>query len=313
MSSTQSQFSALFSRHVVGGPYTIQDIERVPGDVWFVDSGATNTGATTAHGYTPDKPFSTLAYAMTSGLVGSGDVVFLMPSHAETISGAGTITMSTAGVKVIGLGAGATRPTFTWSAAASTWLVTAASCTVENILCLATTGVDTTQGILVTAADVTFRGIEAREPSATGQWVDFLTFHTGAARGRVQGLRVIGFTTGDAGESALQVTAVVDSCRFEDVWITGEYGAGCIETTAAATNILIRGTYTENVHATQDGGIVLNAGTTGLIVDPVHKSATHDADGFNLAFVGAGAAWFNPLVVNLAGERGGAWGTASTA
>lgn len=312
MGSLPGRYSPLFSRHAAGGPYTIAGIDVCPSDVWFVDSTAANAADDARHGYTPDMPFATLAYAVTNSVT-ADDTIYVLPGHAETISTAGGITMDVAGVKVIGLGWGARRPTFTWSVAASTWLITAASCQVRNIVCSATTGADTTQGILVTAADVTLADIEAREPSATGQFVDFLTFHTGAARGRLDGFRYAGSATGDAGQSAVQVTAVVDSVRLENLWITGAFAAGAVESTAAATNILIREVRVEQYLAAQDGGIVLNAGTTGLIDRVRIKGSQHDANGFNLAIVAAGAAVYDALVVNLAGEVGGAWGTASTA
>lgn len=312
MSNLPGKFSPLFSRHSAGGPYTIAGIDECPGDVWFVDSTHANATNDTRHGYTPDMPLATLAYAFSSDLVTSGDVVYLMPGHAETIAAAGGITMDIAGVKVIGLGQGAARPTFTWSTAASTWLITVASIHVENVVGLGTAGVDVTQGILVTGADCTLVDVEIREPGATAQFVDCVTFHTGAARGLVKGYKFAG-AAGDAGQSGLQVTAAVDGCRFEDIWITGTFAAGNFETTAANTNMLLKDIYCTQAHATQDGGVVLNAGTTGVVINPVVKSATNDADGFNLAIVAAGAAVFNPLVVNLAGERGGAWGTASAA
>lgn len=312
MSSTQAKFSPLFSRHAPGGPYTVEGIDRTPGDIWFVDSAATAAGATTGHGRTPEKPFSTLAYAFSSDLVGSGDTVYVMPGHAENVSAAGTITMDIAGVKVVGLGQGAVRPTITWTATDATWLITAASCTVENVVCLVSTAIDVVQGILITGADTTIAALEAREGGATMQFVDFCTFHTGAARGKVTGFRYAG-AAGDAGQSALQVTAAVAGIRFEDIWISGTFAAGNIETTAANTDMLLKDAYCVQAHATKDTGIALNGGTTGMIVNPRVQSATNDADGFNLAIVAAAAAVFNPLVVNLAGESGGAWGTPSAA
>lgn len=305
-------YTPLFSRHQPGGVYTIAGIDSVPGKAWFVDASATLAGNAAGKGRNPNTPFSTLAYAFSSDSVAAGDVVYLMPGHTESIAAAGGITMDIAGVRVVGLGDGAKRPTFTWTAADATWLITAASCAVDNILCLVSSAIDVVQGILVTAADTTITNPEIREGGATMQFVDFLTFHTGAARGKVRGFRFAG-QAGDAGQSALQVTAAVDGCRFEDIWITGTLAAGCVETTAAATNILIQNVYSENAHATQDGGVVLAATTTGLVNNVIHKSATHDADGFNKGVVAAGAAVFNAYVCNLAGERGGAWGTASTA
>lgn len=311
MASTQSSFSTLFSRHTPGGIYTFAGIDQAPGDVWFVD-GATGTDAA-GYGVSPDAPFDTLSYAFSSDSVTSGDVVYLMPGHTETISAAGSIAMDIAGVRVVGLGKGSARATFTWSATGSTWTIAGANCSVENVLCTTTGAIDVTAGILVTGADVTVLDMEARDNAATSQFVDFLGFGTGAARGTVKRFKFLGSGTGDANASACQVTAAVDGFRVEDFWAIGLFAAAGLETTAANTNMLAKSVYVEQQHATTDAGITLHASTTGLLIDCVVKSATNDANGFNNAMVGAGAAWFNPLVCNLAGERGGAPLTASAA
>jgi hypothetical protein len=312
MPSTQAKFSPLFVRNAPGGPFTVEGIDRTPGDLWFVDSNATGAGATTNHGYSPEAPFSTLSYAFSSDLVGSGDTVYLMPSHAETVSGAGTITMDIAGVKVIGLGQGGIRPTFTFSAAAATWLITAASCSVDNILCTVSGVTDVVAGITVTAADVTLTNIEAREGGATAQFVDFLILGAGSTRAKIKGFKFAG-AAGDASVQAISVTSAVADVHIEDVWIYGTHTGGSIVTSAANLNMLIKGAYMYNLSAAQDGGVVLNAGTTGLVINTYTFGASHDANGFNLSTVAAAAAVFDAQVVNLAGERGGYWGTASTA
>lgn len=312
MTSTQAKFSPLFARNAPGGPFTIEGIDRTPGDVWFVDSNATGAGITTSHGYTPEAPFSTLSYAMSSDLVGAGDTVYVMPSHAENIATAGAVTMDIAGVKVVGLGDGGLRPTFTFTAAAGTWLNSAANCTVENLLFTTSGVIDVVAAITVTAADCTFKNIEARESGATSQFVDFFVLGAGSGRTTIKGFKFSG-AAGDASVEAISVTSAVASVRIEDVWIYGTHTGGSIVTSAANTNMLIKGAYMYNLSAAQDGGVVLNAGTTGLVIDTYTFGASHDANGFNLSTVAAGAAVFNAQVVNLAGERGGYWGTASTA
>lgn len=311
MASTQSTFTPLFSRHTPGGVYTVAGIDEAPGDVWFVDSDAGTDAA--GNGVSPDAPFASLAFAFSSDSVTSGDVVYVMPGHAETVDAAGAIAMDIDGVRVVGLGRGSARPTFTWDAAAATWTISGDDCSVENVLCTTTGTVDVTAGILVTGSDVAILDMEARDNAADSQFVDFLGFGSGTARGLVKGFRFFGHASGDANQSACQVTAAVDSIRVEDFWAYGLFGAAGLETTAANTNMLAKDVYVDQKHATTDAGITLHASTTGLIINPVVRSATNDADGFNNALVGAAASWFNPLVVNADGERGGAPLTASAA
>lgn len=126
--------TALFSRNQPGGVFTIADIEQHPGEIYFVDSTAAGAGATLGHGGNPDKPFSSIAYAFSSDVLAAGDTVYVMPNHAEAISAAGTITADIAGVRVIGLGWGAKRPTLTWTATDGTIAVSATSVEFKNFL-----------------------------------------------------------------------------------------------------------------------------------------------------------------------------------
>lgn len=77
--------------------------------------------------------YTTLQNALDQCVAGRGDVVIIEPGYTENISAAGGITMSKAGVTVVGLGNRSQRPTFTWSATAATWLISAAGCQVQNI------------------------------------------------------------------------------------------------------------------------------------------------------------------------------------
>jgi hypothetical protein len=86
-------------------------------------------------GRNPSTPLATLAYALTLCTANQGDVIVLMPGHAETISSAGGITCSVAGVTIIGQGVGTSRPTFTWSATAATWAISADNVSIRGIRC----------------------------------------------------------------------------------------------------------------------------------------------------------------------------------
>lgn len=308
----QGAFSSLFSRRTPGGIYTIQGIDQTPGKVWFVSSTATGAGDTAGKGQSPDTPFATLAYAYSSDVLSSGDTVYVMPGHTETISGAGSVTADIAGVTVIGIGTGANRPTFNFTATSSTMLITAASTRWANLLTVANTAVDVVDGIIVTGADCELVDIHGREDGTTKQFVLWLRLHTGAARCRVIRPRFLG-AAGDGGVAAIKISGVIDGVYIEDAWCVGTHSSGTIFSDASATDTMIVRAFCRQAHATKDSGIALAAGNTAVIIDPMIQSATNDADGFNLAIVAAAGAVFNPLVVNLAGERGGAWGTASAA
>lgn len=307
MASTQAKFSALFSRRQPGGVYTVADIVDVPGDVFFVDSAATGASNAATHGTTPDTPFATLAYAFSSDRVTSGDVVYVMPGHAETVDAAGDITMDIAGVRVVGLGRGSSRPTFTWSTAtAATWLITAANVSVENVLITCTGAADFASAITVTAADVALTDIEIRDSGATSQFSDTIIIGTGGARCKVVRPVVRSHASGDAAQSGVLISAVVDGVEIDDALIDGLYATGCIESTAAATNTVIRRPILRQRHATQDAAINMNATNTGYVLSPRVRTATDDAAGFTGALVGADMQFYDALVVNADGQLGAA-------
>lgn len=107
-------------------------LNSYPRNIWWVDSVNGSDG----NRGTFSAPYASLAFvlATASGVVGAGDIVVVKAGHTETISGAGTITQSVAGVSVVGLGTGNNRPVITWSATTSTWAMSAANCSVENIV-----------------------------------------------------------------------------------------------------------------------------------------------------------------------------------
>ena len=92
--------------------------------------------------YGPDadggsRVFASIATAVANANVvaSRGDVILVLPGHTETVSAAGGIALSKAGVTIIGLGAGTLRPTVTYdTAATATTTVSAADVTIDNIV-----------------------------------------------------------------------------------------------------------------------------------------------------------------------------------
>ena len=100
------------------------------GKDWYVNSSSLAT-SNSGDGQTPASAKTTLAAALA--LTSAGDRVFIAPGHAETVSGAAYLTWSQSGVTVIGLGVGANRPTFTFSATASQIIISGSNNILSNI------------------------------------------------------------------------------------------------------------------------------------------------------------------------------------
>lgn len=89
----------------------------------------------------------------------AGDVIYVLPGHTETISSATALALDVAGITIVGLGAGATRPIITLdTAASSTIAVSAADITIKNIVFSANYADITALFTLTTANNFTLDG-----------------------------------------------------------------------------------------------------------------------------------------------------------
>ena len=124
----------LFVRNQPGGFFAVTDREFNPsGSVFWVHAGTGTDGA--GYGRNPDAPVATLDYAVGLCTADKGDVIYLMPGHAENIASAAGCVLDVAGVKVVGLGYGTLRPTLTLTTADTSKVsITAANCWFENVL-----------------------------------------------------------------------------------------------------------------------------------------------------------------------------------
>lgn len=108
-----------------------------PGKVFWVSNSTAllsgQRGGSDGNKGTFDSPFATVDYAIGQCTANRGDIIFVKPGHAETLSAAGAIAADVAGVAVIGLGTGSLRPTFTFdTATTATISVSAANFAFKN-------------------------------------------------------------------------------------------------------------------------------------------------------------------------------------
>ena len=127
------------------------------GDIWFVDSGASNAVDDTGHGTTRLSPFATIDYAIGRTTADNGDVIMVMPNHAETVSTAGGLAADVSGITIIGIGNGANQPTVTIDSLTTADIdIDAANITFDNINFVANFA-DIAAAIDVNADDFTVR------------------------------------------------------------------------------------------------------------------------------------------------------------
>lgn len=263
----------LVSRVNAGFGFSVVNLEEHPGNVFFVDSGAAGAGDTVGHGRSKAAPFATLAYAFSSDVLAAGDVVYVMPGHAETVAGAAGINCDIAGVRVIGLGWGAKRPTFTLSAVASTVALAAASVHLKNLIFRATA--DCTIMLDVNAADCVVEDCEFRSTAAK-EFVTAIDINGGAAnacdRTTVKGC-VIDSSLAAGASNGIELGEVADRVLIQKCTILGDYGDAAIHnpTGKVLTNLAVEDCFLENLQ-TGDHAIELVSACTGRLARNLYKS-----------------------------------------
>lgn len=221
--------------------------------------------------YGPDadggnRVFATMASFVSdaNSVASRGDYVFIAPGHAETITAAAGIALSEAGVTVIGLGAGALRPTFTFTTStAASFDITAASVTVQN--CIFVCGIDAQTAMMnVTATDVSILNCEFRTNSGTvGTTLGILTAAT-SDRLIVNSCRFLGPAT----NTGTTTTAQIQYEGAVDIQITNSYFTGKMtQSILNVTGTVLRGLISTNnfVVATGTKAIAVAAASTPFI------------------------------------------------
>lgn len=280
------------------------------GNVFFV--GSTIAGVRTASdsdgrsGRDPDNPFATIDFAVGQCTASNGDVIFAMPGHVETLAVASGVDMDVAGVSVIGLGQGASRPTITINGVVGAdFKLAAAGCSIQNLLFVA--GLNALTGpIEVSAAGCSI--IDCEWVDSTG--VDTIDVIVTTATGDnllVDGFRYI--FNGDAtNQSVIQILTDCDGCEIRNCWIFSDSVLGGIEVQQAA-NVFIHDNHIENDNAS-DVCITLGTTSTGFISHNFLKIVT-DAE---VTWISAtnDCALFENYGVNADAQTGALIGTVST-
>ncbi len=244
-----------------------------PGKRFFVDSGASAAADAAANGHLPEFPFATLDFAIGRATASEGDLIILMPGHAETIAAAGDVVFDKIGLTVVALGNGSNRATFTFDGTGvktGDIDVTAAGTTWVNMI------FQNTEDALVAPIDVDAAyfwvlGCEFEDLLAdnTLDW-----FVIAAAGSDFWCKNCINKGTDTAGnDSFISVAGAADHIRIEGLKSNGDFVKANIEFLAAATDLLIDGCRLENANGI-DVNIEGFAAITGWISHNLCRLAT---------------------------------------
>lgn len=231
------------------------------GNVFFVDSGSV-LAADGNDATDPSVPTATIDGAVGKCTADNGDVIFVMPGHAENISTGTSLVVDVAGVSIIGLGVGRNRPVLTYTVAAGTIEIDAANCRLSNVVLL-TSVTAVVVGINVNADDFTIDNVETNWDD-TGDDFIMLMDVDAVSRFTAEDCQFVGeATTGWANGIRLDTVphAIIRRCNFTGQWTL----AAIVGEDAASVNILIDNNTFYNADTSSANCIGLTAACTGLI------------------------------------------------
>lgn len=250
--------------------------ELTTGNVFFVSS----TSARHGNGKTPKYPVATLDEATNKCTANNGDIVYIMPNHAETIASATTWAPDVAGVKYIGIGVGADAPELTFSATGSSINASAGNNVFRNIRFIA--GISAVVvGMTVTGTHVTIEDCMWDFSTTAYDFVRMLDLY-GADYAKVLRNHFIAENATAGSNEAIHIQGS-DFIEIKDNLITGDFARTAIfsqatDAVSAAINIANNSIYNDDTGSTQGGLISLRAAHTGMIARNLGAWLCKDGD-----------------------------------
>ncbi len=303
MTTGQYVRTALFSYKQPGGVLTIADLAEHPGNIFFVDSGNTAASDAAGYGLNPDRPFATLDYAIGNCTASNGDVIYIMPGHAENITTATAINCDVAGITIIGLGQGNLIPTFTATAAAGALTIAAANVTLKNVRFLAGFATGVTQAIAIAAAGdgCTLDGVQFRDSTSNLEYLTHINVATTVTDLTIRNCSFIGLPGGTMSASVLFAGTTTDALIENNYWDVDSSDSVVDHSAAAATGMRIH--HNTIVNRDQDTAkycIELKSDVYGTVWDNRLGYDKVDAE----VGLGAGCFWFENYASNTIAESG---------
>lgn len=266
---------------VSNAPQRVNRIKGIPwlgfppdittGNIFFVDSGI---GTDSNNNGSVEAPFATIDYAIGKCTASNGDIIYVMPGHAETISGASGVALDVAGVSIVGLGNEDNRPTLTYSATDSTTVISADDCRIKNIKFVSNIN-SLVVFVTVTANDTILEDLKF-VTSSTKEAINFIgltTTYDGLTVRRCQFLQ----PTDPEGTDAAAGTGIIycvdsENIFLEDIYFVGNFETGFFHNkTTKCQNVWMRRIYGYSALSTAVP-ITLVADSTGGITDSLITS-----------------------------------------
>lgn len=227
-----------------GGIMLFADQRQTTGSIWFVDDSGTDGSG---YGRNPSAPLATIDYAVGLCTSGAGDIIYVMPGHAETLTTA--ITVDVAGVSIIGLGHGHSRPTITGNGTIDAMTVTAADVRIENLIFAAPSTDAQTADINIAGARCSIINTIHHGSTTAKNKVDIITITATAHDAYLEGVRIYNDTVEVVGAIVLEGAAKRVEVNRCFVWDSIGFTNGAISDEATALGVYIHDSVFSNAKA----------------------------------------------------------------
>ncbi len=288
-----------------------------PGAVFWVSNNNTNlltgvNGGTDSGPGTFTQPFATLEYAIGRCKANRGDIIFVKSGHAETVSSATALNFDVAGVAVVGLGQGTTRPKFTLDTAnTATIPVSAANMSIQNCQFVANFLSIAAAFTLAAAAEFTVQNCYFYDTSSILNFLNIVK-STGAAN-TVDGLTFNDNVVKNLGVTSNNTTVLtandIDRLTMQRNYlkwaVQNNVAIGVIVTAGVLTNLICTDNMGYRPNTTTAGGSLINVGgttSTGIVARNLVQTLTTTSDLLFTTTVGLAA--FNNYVTGVVGASG---------
>lgn len=236
------------------------------GQIFYVDSGGVRDG------FLDDiasQLYTTLGAALNVCRANRGDTIIVLPQHSESVT---TTPTFVAGVSIIGVGNGAERPAFRWTATSSQWAVTVNNVFFQNLHLQMEGANGVVKAVNLTGTDCTITGCDIETASGAALKATIaIEIGSGAHRTTIAGNNFRGTATHNSTDVIKVVGATVpDAVRIEDnEFVCSATAAnGMIHFTVAALNSRVLRNYMYNTHTSSTACIVYDAvACDGLCAD----------------------------------------------
>lgn len=215
------------------------------------------------------RVYSSIATALANCTANRGDVIYVLPGHAENVTNATDLNVNVAGVRVVGMGNGNGRPVITMNTATTSVITfSAANTSLENVI-VDGTGFDAIAKIFsIVVAGVSLIGNKFITGGATNQSTLGVLTSALCTDLTIQGNTF--YATADAGTTAaIELVGGSNIFILSNTFIGGYSSAvGAITNiTTDCVNVVVKDNLINNLTASSTKAMTFTSGTTGQIAN----------------------------------------------